>query len=97
MTAYVLVVRHPDYANEIVADEEVEVIDIDLGSSFDETPDSEAEAVRWLGSNGPTYLNKVPADSPVYRAAMETLNGAVGKYEAAVEILRAYDGARRGT
>ena len=78
-TIHVLVVRHPDEPTEFTvehADEaRVNVISIDLGSSFDgRVPDSR-RGVEWLASEM-AALNGVPTTGRVYGTAVAWLRSA---------------------
>lgn len=77
----VLVIRDPDYDTEIVAGDEVEVVEIDLGRSFDGLEnmvahlgeeEAIATALRWREE-----VAAEPADSPV-RQRVEQLIEAAG-------------------
>lgn len=92
----VLVIRHPDYANEITTEGDVEVFDYDLGSSFDSEPDDAETAWDWMGESGPTELDDVPTDSPIYKRVMELYWETVGGFEVCAEVLSAYE-RRRGS
>ena len=47
----IVVTRHPDFSDEIsVHGVEADVVYIDLGSSFDRTPDDEDQAREWAQS-----------------------------------------------
>lgn len=78
----VLVIRHPDYGNEYVVDGDVETIDIDLGSSFNGTPDDSGQAEEWVESIN-YWLDGVPVTSPVFAAVVETVLNTVGRFDAA--------------
>lgn len=89
MGSHVLVVRHPDYANQITVDGDVEVIDIDLGASFYGSPDDAAEALEWA-QNLEFWLHDVQVVSPVFTAAVETVAAAVERHPEAAAWVDAY-------
>lgn len=93
-TPIVLVVRHPDHANEIHTDGDVTVIDIDLGSSFDGKPTDPGEAEEW--AEGIAYqLDGVPTSSPVFTQAVEVYRDTVARFPAAAAHVEAYVKRRR--
>lgn len=94
MTAYVLVIRDPDSANEITTDGDVKVIDIDLGSSFDGTPNDERQALSWV-RNMRGWLKDVPAGSPVFRATVEAVTYTVVDHPKAVAWVDTYVARRK--
>lgn len=91
--AFVLVVRDPDSANEITTDGDVQVIDIDLGSSFDGTPNDAKQALDWA-KNLERWLADVPVDSPVFRDAVVTVQTAVVDYPDAFNWVDRYVSGR---
>lgn len=95
MAAFVLVVRHPDYDNDVTIDGDVRVIDIDLGSSFSGTPDGAEEALEWA-RNLEHWLAGVPVGPSVFRDAVEAVSTAVERYDAATDWVDAYVAAREG-
>lgn len=92
-TSYVLVVRDPDYGNAFTIDGDVDVIDIDLGSSFVKTPDSTDDAEEWVFDRL-EGLDGVPTSSPVYKAAIDTLSWTVRRYPQAEALIEAYEARR---
>jgi len=70
----VLVIRDPDYSSEFVVDGEVEIIDVDLGSSFNGPKDVDPESAwgrEWLARTR-ARVKHLAADSEV-RSAVERL------------------------
>jgi len=76
----VLVVRHPDYSDDInVYGAEVKLVYIDLGSSFDSTPDSEEQAREWAQSVW-GEVKDLPEDHPARISVRETIGYTVERY-----------------
>jgi hypothetical protein len=88
VTNYVLIVRDPDSSNDVTIDGDVEVIDIDLGSSFDGSPEDAERALRW--AQNLEGLADVPVGSPVFQAAVDTVAQAVADYDEASAWVDAY-------
>ena len=60
VTAWMAVIRHPDYSNEIEAIiGEVETINVDLGADFNGTPENREVALEWAEG-----LEAQAADAP---------------------------------
>lgn len=94
MTAWVLVVRDPDESNAITTDGDVHVIDIDLGSGFDGTPDDTDEATEWA-SGQLRGLDDVPTNTAVFKAAIDTISSTVEDYPEAGKLVDEYVTRRR--
>jgi hypothetical protein len=92
-SGYVLVVRHPDEANDYTVDGDVHTITLDLGSSFMRTPDTSEQAVSWA-QNLPDWLDTVPITSPVYRATLDVVRATVKEYPAALAQVSRYQSRR---
>ena len=86
---YVLVTFSPDSGNEFTVDGDVHVVNIDLGSSFTNSPNDEEQAVDWA-ENLPGWLNPVPITSPVYTATLKLVADVVSDYPKAVAVVNAY-------
>ncbi len=78
----VLVIRHPNHANEYAFEsrddhDRADIIELDLGASFDGQWDREDvfEAVEWAVSNM-AELDRVAKGSPLYRAAVRAISKA---------------------
>lgn len=89
MKAIILVVRHPDYGNEYTIDGDARVLDIDLGSSFDGTPDGADQAEEWV-ENLDGWLDWVPVTSSVFTRAIDVIRNAVDRYPSAVAHVDQY-------
>lgn len=98
MENYVVIVRHPDAENDITTFGNVKAFDYDLGSSFDGSPADEETAFDWIpgGEDGPTELDEIPIDHPVYRKVLDLYYEVVGDFDACREVLEAYE-RRRGS
>jgi hypothetical protein len=92
---FVLIVRDPDAANDITTWGDVQAFDYDLGSSFDGKPQDEETAINFVGDDGPTELDCVPVDHPLYKRVMGLYYQTCGEFENARKILDAYDAKRR--
>lgn len=90
----VLVVRHPDYGNDYTVDHQghepgVSIIDIDLGASFDGTPDHPADAEEFA-ENIDHWLRDVPVSSRVFSEVIDVVRTTVDRYPTAVEYIDRY-------
>jgi hypothetical protein len=78
MTAYVLVVRHPDASNNITTDGNVEVVDLDLGSSINGSAVNLEDALDFASSVD--RLDVLPFHSPLFAEAVDVFREAVGDF-----------------
>src|SRR5262245_59328256 len=76
----IVVTRHPDYSDEIsVHGVEAKVIYMDLGSSFDTTPNDEAQAAEWAQETW-AEVKDLPADHPARDEVREVIAYTVENY-----------------
>lgn len=76
----ILVVRHPDYSDEIeLYGVEARTVYIDLGSSFDTTPDSPEEAREWAEGTWAEVAD-LPSDHPAREAVLHVIGYTVEEY-----------------
>jgi hypothetical protein len=70
----ILTVRHPDYGNEfeVFGPGSTRIIDVDLGSSFDGSPDDRDQAEEWLYNMADYWVELRAAD---HDDAAESLEG----------------------
>lgn len=80
--SHVVCVRHPDAENTFATFGDVEVIDIDLGSSFSGKPESVEQAREWAQSVWESAKD-APADvsDHVYGVILETVDGYITEPE----------------
>lgn len=69
--AIVLCVRHPDHESDFEVHGNVQIIDVDLGSSFDSKPDTHAQWREWSESVLED-VEDLPEDHPI-RQSVESL------------------------
>jgi len=76
----IVVIRHPDYSDDIsLHGLEAQVVYIDLGSSFDRTPDDAEQAREWAESTW-EELAELEPDHPARAEVAECITIAVEAY-----------------
>jgi hypothetical protein len=80
MKPVIVIVRHPDYSDDIILHyAEANVVYIDLGSSFDTTPDNEEQAREWARDTW-SEVKDLPEDHTARASVLETITYTVERY-----------------
>jgi hypothetical protein len=78
----VVTCRHPDYSNEHHVFGQVEMVDVDYGSSFDGRPDDYETAIEWASSHWATAASLPAEPRALVESWMSDLLAEVSRYTA---------------